>query len=619
MPLSVRTSTHDVFPPYRTVLGPGVGTDPRVPQNRMRIRPSLPSTGLDPTALPRDASPSVASLSEVGSEWRKEGQGICSRSSAVSPLVRNATAVLVALLVGCIGFLVIDIRTAGADGPTTFSNTTTIAIPASGSANQIGPASPYPSNVVVSGMAGPITTVTVALNNLTHSTLNDVDVLLVAPTGQNLIVLSDIGDPSTLATANNATLTFSDAAANTVPPGTVPTGTFRPTNNLAGDTFPAPAPAPSSQTTLAGAFTGINPNGTWALYVVDDATGDVGTMAGGWSLTITTSAAAAATTTSVTTSGTPSATGASVTFTATVTSGGSPVTTGSVQFADGGSVLASGVSLNASGQASLTTSALTEGTHQIAATYSGATGFLTSNGSVTQRVDNATVVNGNNFCNTGQLTVPALGAAQPYPSNITVSGLSGTITEVSVALNGVSHAVPIDLDVLLVAPGGSNLLLLSDAGGTAPVSGVNLVFDDDAANFVASSAMTSGTFRPTDIGSAGSDSFPAPAPSPSSATALSTFDGTAPNGVWSLYVNDDASGDSGTITGGWCVTVAAQAATTTALTSSVNPSTVGQSVTFTATVTSGRQPGHRRNHLLRRRRHHHSPVECRSPQTAPPH
>jgi hypothetical protein len=26
-----RTSTHDVFPPYRAVFGPGEGTDPRTP------------------------------------------------------------------------------------------------------------------------------------------------------------------------------------------------------------------------------------------------------------------------------------------------------------------------------------------------------------------------------------------------------------------------------------------------------------------------------------------------------------------------------------------------------------------------------------------------------------
>src|SRR5262247_3401351 len=34
--VSVRTSTHGVLPPYRTVVGPGDGIDPRVPQNRNR-------------------------------------------------------------------------------------------------------------------------------------------------------------------------------------------------------------------------------------------------------------------------------------------------------------------------------------------------------------------------------------------------------------------------------------------------------------------------------------------------------------------------------------------------------------------------------------------------------
>jgi hypothetical protein len=36
-PVAVRTSTHGVFPPYLIVRGPGVGTEPRVPQNRNRI------------------------------------------------------------------------------------------------------------------------------------------------------------------------------------------------------------------------------------------------------------------------------------------------------------------------------------------------------------------------------------------------------------------------------------------------------------------------------------------------------------------------------------------------------------------------------------------------------
>ncbi len=406
----------------------------------------------------------------------------------------------------------LDGAIAAADGPTTFANATSIAIPATGSANQTGPASPYPSNITVSGMAGSVSVVKVAFNGLTHSTVNDIDAMVVAPSGENLVVLSDVGDPNTLAFANNATLTFDDAAAGLVPSGNIPTGTYKPTNTNGVDTFPAPAPAPSSQTTLAGAFTGINPNGVWRLYVVDDATGDIGTIAGGWSLTVTTEVAAAATSTVVTTSGTPSTTGDSVNFTARVTSGGSPVTVGSVQFSDGATNLGAPVALNGSGVATRSTMALAEGTHEIRATYSGATGFLTSNGSVTQRVDNATVVTGNTFCNTGPLTVPALGPAQPYPSNITVSGLTGSVTKVTATLKGLSHAVPVDLDVLLSGPQPTtNVVLLSDSGGNSAVGPLNVTFDDDATGGVPST-LVSGTFKPTDDDTQGADSFPAPAP-----------------------------------------------------------------------------------------------------------
>ena len=101
----------------------------------------------------------------------------------------------------------------------------------------------------------------------------------------NLVVLSDVGDPNQLVTITNQTLTFDDAAAGGVPAQVaVPSGTYRPTNANPGgaaDVFPVAAPAPSSQTTLAGAFTGLSTaNGTWSLYVVDDATGESGTMAG---------------------------------------------------------------------------------------------------------------------------------------------------------------------------------------------------------------------------------------------------------------------------------------------------------------------------------------------------
>lgn len=482
-----------------------------------------------------------------------------------------------------------------ADGPITFSNTTSIAIPATGSANQTGPASPYPSTINVSGMNGLVSAVTVTFTGVTHGILQDIDALLVAPTGANLTVMSDAGPTNTLRIANNATYTFDDTASSSILDVTtvnVPSGTYRPTGPNGTDSFPAPAPTPSSQTTFAGAFAGINPNGDWKLYVVDDTSGDVGSMSGGWSLEITTEVAAVATTTTVATSGSPSTTGSSVTFTATVRAGATPVTSGTVQFRDGaaGPAIGAPVPLNGSGTASVTTSALAEGTHSITATYNGASGFFTSNGAVTQRVDNVTTVTGSTFCNTGVITTPDKGTAAAYPSHITVSGIAGTASAVSVDLKGVSHSAPIDYDILLAAPDPArNIVLVSDAGGPNPASGVNLTFADSAANFV-TSPLTSGTYKPTNLSSDATDSWPAPAPTPTAATDLASLLTGSVNGQWSLYVVDDAIADIGSISGGWCVTVRVPAPTVTALTSSANPSIPGSPVTLTATVTSGGAP-----------------------------
>src|SRR5688572_15071338 len=55
---------------------------------------------------------------------------------------------------------------------TAFSNTTPIAIPASGT---VGNASPYGSTINVSGITSTVTKVTVTLNQLTHSFARDMD------------------------------------------------------------------------------------------------------------------------------------------------------------------------------------------------------------------------------------------------------------------------------------------------------------------------------------------------------------------------------------------------------------------------------------------------------------
>jgi hypothetical protein len=109
--------------------------------------------------------------------------------------------------------------------------------------------------------------------------------LLVGPGGQKLLLMSDVGGGTD---AVNATLTFDDAAAGAIG-ATIVSGTFKPTNIGTGDTFPAPAPAgPHPDPQLLSVFNGVNPNGTWSLYVVDDAGIDAGSIAQGWELTITT-------------------------------------------------------------------------------------------------------------------------------------------------------------------------------------------------------------------------------------------------------------------------------------------------------------------------------------------
>jgi subtilisin-like proprotein convertase family protein len=130
--------------------------------------------------------------------------------------------------------------------------------------------------------------------------------------------------------------------------------------------------------------------------------------------------------------------------------------------------------------------------------------------------------------------------------------LTGTIAEVTVTLNNMSHTFPSDIDILLVGPQGQNVLLMSDAGGATDIVGVTLTFDDDAATPVPT-PIVSGTYQPTNIG--GGDVLPAPAPAPPYGSSLRVFDGTNPNGTWSLFVFDEFWGDFGTIADGWFLTI----------------------------------------------------------------
>ncbi len=156
------------------------------------------------------------------------------------------------------------------------------------------------------------------------------------------------------------------------------------------------------------------------------------------------------------------------------------------------------------------------------------------------------------FSNTTAVIINASGNASPYPSSINVAGLSGTVTSVTVALNSFNHTFPDGADILLVGPGGQSVVLSSDAGGNIDAVNATLTFSDTAAAFVPDSGpIVSSAFLPTNFGLG--ETFPAPAGSYGS--ALSIFNGSAPNGTYSLYVMDDTGGDLGSISGGFTLRI----------------------------------------------------------------
>lgn len=166
-----------------------------------------------------------------------------------------------------------------------FSNSNATTIPA------IGVSNPYPSNITVTGRQGTISKLRVKFNQFSHTWPSDVDVLLVGPAGQKMIIMSDVGGNSAV---SNVTFTLDDAASAAIGTTLVNNSIYRPTNAGANDPFAAPAPAGPYQNpasggtaTFASVFNNSNPNGTWSLYVVDDGSGDAGTI-GSWELEIST-------------------------------------------------------------------------------------------------------------------------------------------------------------------------------------------------------------------------------------------------------------------------------------------------------------------------------------------
>ena len=152
------------------------------------------------------------------------------------------------------------------------------------------------------------------------------------------------------------------------------------------------------------------------------------------------------------------------------------------------------------------------------------------------------------FSNSTQINIPSSGRASPYPSTIHVDGVRGPVIDVEVALNGVTHGRPQDLDVLLVPPDRHGAVLMSDACGTGAVANYTWVFKapgpfpsmgDSCPDFYYSATNLDG--QPDAWGVAAVNTVYSP----------TNWLRKAMNGDWQLYVVDDQSGYSGKIARGW--------------------------------------------------------------------
>jgi Bacterial Ig-like domain (group 3)/FG-GAP-like repeat len=531
---------------------------------------------------------------------------------------------------------------------------------------------PYPSMIVLGPtnipgdteptLSGTIQSVTVGLEgfNLQNGQeLDDLGFLLQAPgssttnlssSGNAFEFLSWAGNPFT-----SGTLTMSDTGATEIPAFSAPTcTTCLPTDNHDevgsnnSDTFPSPAPAsfltaaPTGSATFGTEFGGGGVSGTWSLYL-DNRIAEGGTLGtlGEWCLNFTTQSGAHPTATTVSGSPNPVSTTASTTLTANVAvtdSTGFIVNAGTVTFVDGSTNLGSPTVVN--GQATLTKT-LAEGTHHIVASYSGTstgTEFGISSASFDQRVDHPTAETGTapyTYCNTGGVTVPGLGvdagAAAPYPSNIFVTNLPGTVNTVTVSLDSFAIKDQNDILSLLVGPGGNNLDFFSETGsvGSVTPSPINLTFSDLASGEVTADPVPSGTYQPTSHNTSitypqcppnatpDCASPPVGPPLPTSpftpthkaapagtallgsaneagvfgGTTVGTYNG---NGTWSLYLYDGGPNGGGEVStlGGWCVNLTENLPALSVTKAHTNTFTQGQQgAVFTVDIENKNGPG----------------------------
>jgi len=147
------------------------------------------------------------------------------------------------------------------------------------------PASPYPSYKQVSGLTGVVASITVDLNDFSHSWPSDVCIVLKSPAGTTCVLMANCGNGGFA--VSDIDITFQDGQPALPASGLITTGSYSPTTHGIFADVPAPGPVSPYGAALS-VFAGENPNGYWSLWVCDEETPNDGLINLGWDINIVT-------------------------------------------------------------------------------------------------------------------------------------------------------------------------------------------------------------------------------------------------------------------------------------------------------------------------------------------
>ncbi len=512
----------------------------------------------------------------------------------------------------------------------------TASITLSGTISAPGPVYPPAGETVKITINGTSVTATIAANGAFTSSAFDTHALDAGSYPIQYDYADDgnfkaATDSTTKLTVNKATPTFSNLApSQTIVYATNSILLFG-TISAPGPLYPPPGETISITIGTASGSATIGANGTFSTTFTTSSIPASGTpytikysyagdkdfdSATDSSTTLTVNKAAS----SVAVAGNPNPSGylQSVTFTATV-SGPGVTPTGQVSFTDNGVTISgcSSVTLDSNGKGTCTTATMTAGSHSVIATYNGDGNYTGSNGSTTQTVNQATTTTALNssqnpsaFNQAVTFTAMITGQFGGTPTGtvtFTDSSNSNTVLCDKAALDNTGKAVCPNISNLAL---GDHVIVATYNGDsnftTSNNSLTQKVEQSNSTTTVGSSqnpsvvnqsvtftATVSGTNGGTPSGSVEFTDNGADIPGCAAVTLVpQTNDSTATCATANLtqgnhaivanYKGDSNFGpSSGTLANGQTVN---KATTTTAITSSPNPSDVNQSVTFTATV-----------------------------------